>query len=44
MKKLRTLVKDSYARALAAALVFTSFAFALTGGALTECWGSSTGR
>lgn len=34
MKKLRTLVKDSYARALAAALVFTSFAFALTGGAL----------
>lgn len=34
MRKLRTLVKDSYTRSLAAAMVFTSLAFALTGGAL----------
>ncbi len=34
MNKLRAMAKDSYARSLAAALVFTSLAFALTGGAL----------
>lgn len=34
MSKLRTLVKDSYARSLAVAAVFVSLAFALTGGAL----------